>query len=141
MPEGTIEFFHDRKGYGFISTEARDDDVFFHMEDIGGPDVEEGDEVEFEIEEGAEGPRVSRIQHADTTSSPPDTEIYQQKDTEAEASSDSDTKVYSADQKETPKSGQETSSSSDISYCPSCGENLSGSPSFCQSCGQDLSVY
>ena len=42
MTEGTVKFFHDRKGYGFIerndTDEDEDDDVFFHMEDIEGPD-------------------------------------------------------------------------------------------------------
>jgi CspA family cold shock protein len=62
MATGTVEFFHDRKGYGFIETEDADDDVFFHMEDVGGPDLEEGQEVEFEIEEADQGPRAVDLQ-------------------------------------------------------------------------------
>jgi CspA family cold shock protein len=61
MPSGTVAFFHDRKGYGFIETEEADDDVFFHMEDVGGPDLEEGQEVEFEIEEAEKGPRAVNV--------------------------------------------------------------------------------
>jgi CspA family cold shock protein len=53
-----VAFFHDRKGYGFIETEDAEDDIFFHMEDVGGPDLEEGQEVEFEIEEAEKGPRA-----------------------------------------------------------------------------------
>jgi len=61
MTTGTVEFFHDRKGYGFIETEDADDDVFFHMEDVGGPDLEEGQEVEFDIEEADQGPRAVNL--------------------------------------------------------------------------------
>ena len=62
MTTGTVEFFHDRKGYGFIETEDADDDVFFHMEDVGGPDLEEGQEVEFDIEEADQGPRAVNLE-------------------------------------------------------------------------------
>jgi CspA family cold shock protein len=58
MPEGTVAFFHDRKGYGFIESDEVDDDVFFHMEDVGGPDLEEDQEVRFEVEEAEKGPRA-----------------------------------------------------------------------------------
>jgi CspA family cold shock protein len=61
MPKGTVDFFNDTGGYGFIDTEASDEDVFFHMEDIGGPDLEEGQEVEFEIVEAEKGPRAKDL--------------------------------------------------------------------------------
>ena len=61
MATGTVEFFHDRKGYGFIETEDADDDVFFHMEDVGGPDLEEGEDVEFDIESSPKGPRATNL--------------------------------------------------------------------------------
>ncbi len=66
MVTGTVKFFHDRKGYGFIerddTDEDEDDDVFFHMEDVGGPDLEEGEEVEFEVEEADKGPRAVDVE-------------------------------------------------------------------------------
>jgi len=62
MATGTVAFFHDRKGYGFIETDDADEDVFFHMEDVGGPDLEEGQEVEFDIREADKGPRAENIQ-------------------------------------------------------------------------------
>jgi CspA family cold shock protein len=65
MVEGTVKFFHDRKGYGFIErndTDDEDDDVFFHMEDVGGPDLEEGEEVRFDVEEADEGPRAKNLE-------------------------------------------------------------------------------
>ncbi len=63
MVEGTVNFFNDTGGYGFIETDATEEgeDVFFHMEDVGGPDLEEGEEVEFEIEEAEKGPRAVNL--------------------------------------------------------------------------------
>jgi len=62
MVTGKVDFFHDRKGYGFIASDEADDDVFFHMEDVGGPDLEEGQEVEFDIESSPKGPRAANVQ-------------------------------------------------------------------------------
>ena len=36
MATGTVDFFNDTGGYGFIDTEDSEEDVFFHMEDVGG---------------------------------------------------------------------------------------------------------
>ena len=61
MAKGTVDFFNDTGGYGFIETDDADDDVFFHMEDVGGPDLEEGQEVEFDIEQADKGPRATNV--------------------------------------------------------------------------------
>ncbi|MFT4881047.1 MAG: CspA family cold shock protein [Natronomonas sp.] len=61
MANGKVDFFHDTGGYGFISTEDADDDVFFHMEDVGGPDLEEGQDVDFDIEQAPKGPRATNL--------------------------------------------------------------------------------
>jgi len=61
MPTGTVAFFHDRKGYGFIETEDADEDVIVHMDDVEGPDLEEGEEVEFDIEQADKGPRAANV--------------------------------------------------------------------------------
>jgi CspA family cold shock protein len=63
MANGTVDFFNDTGGYGFITTEDddEDEDVFFHMEDVGGPDLEEGESVEFEIESSPKGPRATNL--------------------------------------------------------------------------------
>jgi len=61
MAQGKVDFFNDTGGYGFIDTEDADDDVFFHMEDVGGPDLEEGQEVEFDIETAEKGPRAKNL--------------------------------------------------------------------------------
>ena len=65
MANGKVDFFNDTGGYGFISTDDGDldddEDVFFHMEDVGGPDLEEGQEVEFDIESSPKGPRATNV--------------------------------------------------------------------------------
>jgi cold shock protein len=65
MANGTVEFFNDTGGYGFISTDDGDldddEDVFFHMEDVGGEDLTEGTEVEFDIESSPKGPRAANV--------------------------------------------------------------------------------
>ena len=65
MATGKVDFFNDTGGYGFISTDDGDldddEDVFFHMEDVGGPDLEEGQEVEFDIESSPKGPRATNL--------------------------------------------------------------------------------
>ncbi|PSQ33217.1 cold-shock protein [Halobacteriales archaeon SW_10_68_16] len=61
MAKGTVDFFKESGGYGFIETDDADEDVFFHMEDIGGPDLEEGQEVEFDIVEAEKGPRAENL--------------------------------------------------------------------------------
>ena len=62
MAKGTVDFFNDTGGYGFIDTDDADDDVFFHMEDVGGPDLEEGQDVEFDIEQSPKGPRAANVE-------------------------------------------------------------------------------
>ena len=62
MAQGEVDFFNDTGGYGFIETDEADEDVFFHMEDVGGPDLEEGQEVEFEIEQAGKGPRAKNLE-------------------------------------------------------------------------------
>ena len=56
--KGTVKFFHDQKNYGFIETEEMDDDVFFHISELEVDSVEEGDDVEFDQEEGDKGPQA-----------------------------------------------------------------------------------
>lgn len=62
MVTGKVDFFNHSGGYGFISTEAEDDDVFFHMDDVGGADLDEGQDVEFDIEQAPKGPRATNLE-------------------------------------------------------------------------------
>lgn len=63
MPIGTVKWFNDAKGYGFIELEGSDD-VFVHFTAIQGEGYRtlyEGDKVEFEIQEDAKGPRAGNV--------------------------------------------------------------------------------
>ena len=65
MAEGTVTHFNKQGNYGFIETNEPDDtdegEVFFHREDIGGPDLSEGQDVRFEIEQSDRGPRAANL--------------------------------------------------------------------------------
>lgn len=66
MARGTVKYFNDQKGYGFISTEGRQD-VFVHFSSIEGAGfrtLHEGEQVEFELktsERGEEAAHVHRL--------------------------------------------------------------------------------
>ncbi len=53
MQEGTIKFFNDSKGFGFIKTESGAD-IFVHVSGLVD-EVKEGDRVQFETQEGRKG--------------------------------------------------------------------------------------
>ncbi len=60
---GTIKWFNESKGYGFIEHEGGSD-VFVHYSAIQGDGYKtliEGDNVEFEIEEGEKGPKATNV--------------------------------------------------------------------------------
>jgi CspA family cold shock protein len=55
MSTGTVKFFNNTKGFGFITPESGDD-LFFHISEIQGSEPRDGDKVEFEVGEGKKGP-------------------------------------------------------------------------------------
>ena len=64
MPTGTVKFFNDQKGYGFISREEGDD-LFVHYSNIVGSGrrtLLDGQNVEFEVGEGRKGPEATNVQ-------------------------------------------------------------------------------
>ena len=64
MLKGTVKWFNDDKGFGFISGEDGND-YFAHFSQInkeGFKTLQEGAEVTFEITEGAKGPQASNIE-------------------------------------------------------------------------------
>jgi len=63
MQKGTIARLTDR-GYGFISQEGAEKDLFFHaneLKEVDFNDLKEGDEVTFEIAEGPKGPNATSV--------------------------------------------------------------------------------
>ena len=63
MAEGTIKWFSDKKGYGFIAREAGQD-IFVHYSSIEGEGFKtlaEGERVSFEVEEGERGPVAKNV--------------------------------------------------------------------------------
>ena len=63
MPKGTVKWFNNQKGYGFIASETGTD-VFVHHSAIQGDGyktLNEGETVEFELGEGKKGPQAENV--------------------------------------------------------------------------------
>jgi CspA family cold shock protein len=63
MKQGTVKWFNDQKGYGFITT-REGGDYFVHHTSIlgeGFKTLPEGAEVQFEVEKGDKGPRAVQV--------------------------------------------------------------------------------
>ncbi|CCG54395.1 Probable cold shock protein [Flavobacterium indicum GPTSA100-9 = DSM 17447] len=55
MQKGTVKFFNETKGFGFITNEETGKDIFVHVTGIKGDKLNEGDHVSYEEEEGRKG--------------------------------------------------------------------------------------
>jgi CspA family cold shock protein len=63
MPEGTVKWFDEKKGFGFISS-SEGPDIFVHYTNISGDGFKtlaEGDAVEFDIVPGEKGPKAENV--------------------------------------------------------------------------------
>ena len=63
MVKGTVKWFNEKKGFGFISREEGDD-VFVHHTSIQGEGfktLSEGQQVEFEVQDGPKGPQAVNV--------------------------------------------------------------------------------
>ena len=60
MPKGTVKFFNESKGFGFITQESGKD-IFVHVSGLID-DIREGDEVEYEVTEGKKGLNAVDVQ-------------------------------------------------------------------------------
>ena len=63
MPEGTVKWFNDTKGFGFIQSDEGQD-VFVHQSEIqsdGFRTLNEGDRVSFELTQGPKGPKAAQV--------------------------------------------------------------------------------
>ncbi len=64
MVTGTVKWFNESKGYGFISPQDGSSDVFVHFSAIEGggfKTLQEGQTVSFDVESGPKGPQAVRV--------------------------------------------------------------------------------
>ena len=64
MATGTVKFFNNDKGFGFITPSTGDKDVFVHFSNVVGEgfkSLEEGQQVEFDVAQGRKGPEAQNV--------------------------------------------------------------------------------
>lgn len=61
MRTGTVKFFNESKGYGFITDEETGKDIFVHATGIKAEELREGDKVSYEEEEGRKGKVAAQV--------------------------------------------------------------------------------
>lgn len=61
MEHGTVKWFSEEKGYGFIQSDVAGKEYFVHATDLLGDSISEGDRVEFETSQGQKGPEARNV--------------------------------------------------------------------------------
>lgn len=59
--KGTVKFFNETKGFGFITNDETGKDIFVHVTGLNGEALDEGDKVEYEEEEGKKGIMAGKV--------------------------------------------------------------------------------
>ncbi len=59
---GTVKFFNESRGYGFITNDETGSDIFVHATALDGVELNEGDKVEYVEEEGRKGVVAAQVQ-------------------------------------------------------------------------------
>lgn len=59
LDRGVVKFFNQSRGFGFITRDGQENDIFFHVTQLKGQPIKEGERVEFEIGEGRDNRSVA----------------------------------------------------------------------------------
>lgn len=76
MTKGIVKWFHSKKGYGFVTVDGENKDIFVHYSAIkneagGFKTLHQNDKVEFNIENGAKGPEAHDVVVTEAAPLPP----------------------------------------------------------------------
>ena len=64
MENGTVKWFNQRKGFGFIEREGAEKDLFVHQTEVQC-DINDWDKVEFEVGESEKGPSATKVKRVE----------------------------------------------------------------------------
>jgi CspA family cold shock protein len=81
MDEGTVKWFDNEKGFGFIEIEGSEEDAFVHYSDIemdGFATLKEGQKVSYELQHSEKGPKAVNVQPAGAAEPEPEAEVEEE---------------------------------------------------------------